>query len=189
LNERAMLAGELARFDERIEKLTALRASTSQRLAALDQTLARLDARVEPAAGRVVRAQNRFGARGAFTAFIVVQLQQASPEALDTVEIAQRCAAHFGLTFDTKRDFLVFQKRDVKLVLRTLREANRVQSTRQPGRYGANLWRWGGRQADLQALLTVQQLSRTQSPEPAHGVDDDANPHADDAHASRAGDR
>lgn len=91
-----MLAGELARFDERIEKLTALRASTSERLTVLDRTLARLDARVAPTAGGIVRAQNRFGARGAFTAFIVDQLQQASPEVLDTVEIAQRCAAHFA---------------------------------------------------------------------------------------------
>lgn len=184
-----MLAGERARFDERIEKLQALRVSTSERIQALDRTLARLDARVAPTAGGVVRANTRFGRRGAFTAFIVEQLQQALPEALDTVEIAQRCAAHFGLAFDTKRDFLVFQKRDVKLVLRTLREANRVQSTPQPGRYGANLWRWGGKPADLQSLLTVQQPNRTQSPEPAYGVDDDANPHADDAYASCAGDR
>lgn len=184
-----MLAGELARFDERIENLRALRASTSERIQALDRTLARLDSRVAPAAGGVVRANTRFGRRGAFTAFIVEQLQQALPAALDTVEIAQRCAVHFGLAFDTKRDFLVFQKRDVKLVLRTLREANRVQSTRQPGRYGANRWRWGGKQVHLQSLLTVRQPRRTQSPESARGVDNDANPHADDPHASRAGDR
>lgn len=95
LSERAMLAGELARLAERIEKLVVLRDQATEKLRALDRTLARADSRVRPDAGGIVRAHTRYGARGALTDFIVLQLEQAAPAFLDTPEITHLCAVYF----------------------------------------------------------------------------------------------
>lgn len=123
LNERAMLAGELARLAERIEKLVVLQDQTTEKLRALDRTLARVDSRVRPDAGGLVRAQTKYGARGALTDFIVLQLEQAAPDFVDTVEITHLCAARFGFAFATAGEFSEFRKNNVWRALRNLSDA------------------------------------------------------------------
>jgi len=149
-----MLAGELARLTERIEKLAVVRDRTTEKLRALDRTLARIDNRVRPDAGGIVRANTRYGARGALTHFIVLQLEQATPAFLDTLEIAHRCAAHFGFAFETAQDFCEFKDDRVWRALRTLRDAGRIESQRQTAHNAPALWRLKLPASSLEALAS-----------------------------------
>lgn len=179
LNERAMLAGELARLAERIEKLVALRDQATEKLRALDRTLARADNRVRPDAGGIVRAHTRYGARGALTDFIVLQLEQAAPAFLDTPEITHLCAVRFGFVFESAPEFSEFKHNNVRRALRTLRDAGRIESRRQPGHKAPTLWRLKLPASSLEALasLPAESGDMQRAPGGSRGADDD--PHED----------
>lgn len=129
-----MLAGEFERLEERIQALRTEQAKVGTRLAALDTTMAHLDGRVAPTAGGVVRANTRYGERGALTRHIVQLLQAATPEALDTVDITHRCAVHFGVAFDSRAAFNAFRSDNIGYVLRMLCRTGRVELLGRGGR-------------------------------------------------------
>lgn len=148
-----MLAGEFERLEERIQALRTEQAKVGTRLAALDTTMAHLDGRVAPTAGGVVRANTRYGERGALTRHIVQLLQAATPEALDTVDITHRCAVHFGVAFDSRAAFNAFRSDNIGYVLRMLCRTGRVELLgRGAGRYAPNLWRWKSLRPSLSTL-------------------------------------
>lgn len=149
-----MLAGEFERLEERVQALQAEQAKVGARLAALDATMAQLDERVAPTAGGVVRANTRYGERGALTRFVTQLLQGAAPGALNTVDIAHQCAVRFGLTFDSRAAFYAFQSDNVGFVLRWLCRTGRIDSIgRAGGPRAPKCWRWKGPKSSLAALV------------------------------------
>lgn len=152
-----MLAGDFERLEERIQALRTEQAKVGTRLASLDATMAHLDECVAPTAGGVVRANARYGERGALTRFIVQLLQEAAPGARDTVDIAHRCAVHFGLTFDSRAAFNAFRSDTVGYVLRMLRRTGRAELLgRGVGRYAPNRWRWTSPESSLATLRVAR---------------------------------
>lgn len=123
LNERAALLGRIKKAQERAESFDikirlyeqliarAARhraaaeldvAAKSKTIAALDVSIALVDARIRPdAAGCVVPWKDKYGARGGLSSFIRETLRLAAPEPISGPELTRLAAAHFNLTLLT----------------------------------------------------------------------------------------
>lgn len=165
LNERAALKGQSQRSSERRSKLKQqveraalaleaarsklahaddLAAGITQRIDALDSTIALLYPAVNPAAGGSVNAwAGRFGERGALTAFVREHLQSIAPYSTKAADIQRQAIAHFGLALDTPHDRFKF-KNSLRTVLRQLRDdRDQIESfDNYQGKRNQPLWRW-----------------------------------------------
>jgi hypothetical protein len=121
----------------------------------LGEKVARIDAldtsiilasndRVSPAAAGTVRAfEGRYGKRGDLKAFIISELQTATPGAMSTSTIVVRVIAHFELNFSTTIELRAFKKNTVTPQLTRLKEQGLVEALHPKNRGTAEgCWRW-----------------------------------------------
>ncbi len=163
LNERAAIAGEigktyfhqkalaprLAALQRKVDAITALmlrcaeaRESHQVTLDALDASIGLAYSRVEPSAGGVVYAwAGKYGKRGALTQFILQTLKDASPAAVDTIQLINQVVLHFQLTlpFPSSRRSL---RTSVKTALYCLARARLVEPLHGTARGIPGVWRW-----------------------------------------------
>lgn len=100
-----MLAGEIQRRQESIDRLTAEQAGLQKKVAAFDQALALCDDRVDPLAAGIVRATaERYGGRGALIGFVRDQVLGAGDAGVDTVSVCLRAIARFAVPVESKDD-------------------------------------------------------------------------------------
>lgn len=180
LNERAALAGEVAKAEVNQARLLARQARLQQQLAnvrlllersrcaqsraqasihALDATMALAHSRLEPSAGGEVCAwAGKYGKRGGLGEFIEDVLRNAAPEPVTMTVLINLAAQHFGLTFPLPKDRRAFRK-SVRSALTSLLKRQLIEPlhTREDGSHG--LWRWSGRQP---TLATLQMRARSE---------------------------
>ena len=173
LNERAALAGEVAKAQGTQTGLRAKQVRLVQQLAkvqflmersqcaqsraqasidALDATLALAHSRVEPTAGGVVEAwAGRYGKRGGLGEFIAQALREAAPAPLTTTILMNLAARHFGIPFPLAKDRRSFNK-SVNSSLTWLLKRGLAEPLhdRQEGSHG--VWRWKAQTTPLDAL-------------------------------------
>lgn len=126
LNERAALAGDATRLDNRsahfarrlthleaLHERTLIRLSEGlekqrqalERVAALDRTMHMLLPALNPAACGEVRAwAGKYGARGELTRFVLSALERADPTHVPFHALRNAAVDHFGLPHDTRAD-------------------------------------------------------------------------------------
>lgn len=93
-----MLCGEVARRERDIQALQAERVAMTQRIRALDETMAMFAPLLDPAAGGTVRAiAGKYDKQGGLTEFVRDQLAVAGPTGLDTLTVLERAAVRFGI--------------------------------------------------------------------------------------------
>ena len=173
LNERAALAGEVAKADSTQLGLLAKQARLEHQLAAvavllarsrvaqgraqasmdaLGVTIALAHARVEPSAGGVVAAwAGKYGKRGGLGEFIAQTLREAAPAPLTTSVLMDLAAREFQLTFALAKDRRSFNK-SVNSSLSWLLKRGKAEPLhmRQLGTHGS--WRWTAQMPTLDAL-------------------------------------
>lgn len=144
LNERAALAGEVARAAERCAFWQARLAEMQGRLDALDRTMALLDDRVRPDALGVIRTQaGRYGPHGGLKRFLRDQLMRAGAEGISTVELTRRAAIGLDLSFEDQDAFLKFRKHSVAPQLREYAAEGLAEKVRESrGYHDPAVWRW-----------------------------------------------
>jgi hypothetical protein len=177
LNERAALAGEVAKADSTQLGLLAKQARLTQQLeatavllarsrvaqdraqasmAALDVTIALAHSRVEPSAGGVVAAwAGKYGKRGGLGEFIARTLREAAPSPLTTSVLMDLAAREFQLTFALATDRRSFNK-SVNSSLTWLLKRGLAEPlhSREFGVHG--IWRWKEQAPTLDALRLRQ---------------------------------
>lgn len=196
LNERAALAGEVAKAEVTQADLRAKQARLTQQLTkvqflmersqcaqsraqasidALDATMALAHSRVEPTAGGVVDAwSGKYGKRGGLGELIAQSLRETAPEPLTTTVLMNLAARHFGITFPLAKDRRSFNK-SVSSSLFWLLKRGLVEPLhdRQEGSHG--VWRWKAQTPTLDALRLRGQaiggdltVSRQEGAQPWH---------------------
>lgn len=187
LNERAALAGEVAKAEVTQAGLRAKQARLEHQLAkvqflmersqcaqtraqasmdALDTTMALAHSRLEPTAGGVVEAwAGKYGKRGGLGEFIAQSLREVAPAPLTTSVLMDLAARHFGITFPLALDRRSFNK-SVNSSLYWLRKRGLAEPrhSRELGSHG--IWRWKAQMPTLSELLERQQQHQH-----AHGCD------------------
>lgn len=148
LNERASVSGNIIRYHQRQSKIQTqvlklqmeldqsnkLLSELAQSLVehqttleGLDRTIALAYIGVNPEVGGVVMGwAGRYGPRGALRQFIVRTLEAIAPEALGTVTIARRAAAHFNIPIQVGCDRIRYSG-NIKCALRRLMKDGLVE--------------------------------------------------------------
>ena len=128
-----------------VEKLTA-------DLAALDRTVQVYDSALDGSSITPVNAwKGTYGHRGALKQFVAQTLKQQSPDWVPVNHLGLLAIKHFSLSFDTKLQQVLWQKRSVRTSLRSLESdgvAERVAGIRTIGQ-----WRWKQQRAPTLAEL------------------------------------
>ena len=177
LNERAALAGEVAKARASQHVLQAKRERIELRLAAvqrlmersqcaqsraqasmdaIDATLALAHARVEPSAAGVVQAwAGRYGKRGALGECIANLLQQSAPAPMTTSVLIDLVARQFDVAFALPKDRRSFRK-SVSSALTSLLKRDLIEPLhdRTEGSHGQ--WRW---KPALPSLGSLKQMA------------------------------
>lgn len=173
LNERAALAGTVAKAADKqralgakLERLAAqlegvmqliARAQRAQNRAqasidAIDATMELAHPRVRSAsAGEVSAWAGKYGKRGGLGEFIEHALQQAAPAPLTTTVLIDLASVQFGVTFPLPTDRRAFRK-SVSSALGSLLKRGLVEPlhSREDGSHG--LWRWRAPETVLAGL-------------------------------------
>jgi hypothetical protein len=139
LVERATLAGDLQKFEERRAMLDAELTATLAVLSSMDTTIGILESRLRPDAAGVVRRHGSYGRHGALTDLIVEILKAAAPGVLPR-DITLRVAAYFDIVFASKAEFLRFHRNTVHARLSALKR--RGLAERIPTGPNSVIWRW-----------------------------------------------
>ncbi|MES2151893.1 MAG: hypothetical protein V4508_19105 [Pseudomonadota bacterium] len=162
LVERATLAGDLQKLEERRAMLDAEMTATRGVLSSLDTTIGILESRLRPDAAGVVRRHGDYGRHGALTDFIVEMLKPAAAGVLPR-DITLGVAAHFDIVFASKAEFLRFHRNTVHARLSALKR--RGLAERIPIGPNSVIWRW------RKGLPTLAEL-RSEAAVLARGVGD-----------------
>jgi hypothetical protein len=173
LNERAALAGTVAKAADKQQALAAKRGRLEAQLEGVLQLLARsrtaqsraqasIDAidvtlglahpRVRPTcAGEVSAWAGKYGKRGGLGDFVEQALQSAAPAALTTTVLINLASMQFGVAFPLPKDRRAFRK-SVSSALTSLLKRGLIEPlhSREEGSHG--LWRWKVQAATLGGL-------------------------------------
>jgi hypothetical protein len=177
LNERAAVAGEVenALYREnqlqenlRQAELGVLRAIASvdaigrlvankkAALNALDATINLVDSRVEPTAAGLVHAwAGKYGARGAFSAFLVQTLKDAFPAPMTTQLLSNLAVSEFGLGREQTFHLGEF-RRSLGRRLRHLRSQNLICVLPSRSVSAVGIWRWNDNPTPTLEQLAAQ---------------------------------
>lgn len=143
LVERATIAGDIARLEQRQALIAQEIAERQAKLQALDITIGIIDKRIAPDAAGVIRAfRKEYGRRGALKEFIIEELKRNTDGTTLRV-IGQRAVSHFGLSLADNDDFTRFLYCSVKPQLKKLKDEGFAEvvfgldSSERRGR-----WRW-----------------------------------------------
>ena len=123
-----MLSGKVQRHQERIAKLNIELESFTQKVAALDLSIALADSRVNPSAIEGVNAHTeKYGGRGGLTNFLESEVSAAGSTGISMVDLTRRAANHFEIQGYTS-NFLASYRYTVRTRLRALQEMGRIES-------------------------------------------------------------
>ncbi len=137
-----MLAGEVQRRQVQIDALRAEVAKYSEKIAALDASIAFADSRVNAAAlGRIRAPYYEYGGRGELTKFVLAEVCAAGSVGISTGDMNRRVIKRFDIpvfTAQERENYL----HTVTTRLRRLEEKGVIESALgMSGRRQARLWR------------------------------------------------
>lgn len=172
---RARAAGDVERYQEILDEVSAKLAEAKAVVAACDRLVVKFDSRLNPALIQPIRAwKGRYGKRGQLSASIAQLLEQSAPQELTTIELIWALQLEFQLDFSTTEEKQRWRKNSLTPALKDLVEKGLVDRMHgiTDGSIGeVGRWRWksGG---DLS-------LDHLRAQAAAAGV---STQHADDAH-------
>ncbi len=153
-----MLAGEIHTRERSIARYQAELVDLRDKVAALDRTLALTDARVNPAAGGVVRATTgRYKGRGSLIAFVRDAVLASGSQGIDTTSLARLVISEFEIPAETGVDVQRYKQNSLKSALRKLSRQGDIElAPRAPGGRTPGVWRpkQGSSLADLARLAS-----------------------------------
>ena len=137
-----MLCGEVDRRDEAIRRLQGERELLTERIRALDSTMAMFEPRLDAGAAGTVRAiAGKYGPRGGLTAFLLEQLKAAGDPGLNTKVLIERCAVRFKVALDEHPNLKSF-KDTIRWSLRFLAGHAQIELLAEArGPYHPQVWR------------------------------------------------
>lgn len=139
LVERATLAGDRQKLEERRAMLDAELAAISEVISSMDTTIGILESRLRPDAAGVVRRHGGYGRHGGLTAFII-EILKTSSVGLTPREITVQVRDHFGIVFASKAETMQFLRNTIHARLASLRQRGLVE--RIPAGPNKGIWRW-----------------------------------------------
>lgn len=156
LVERATLQGDIQRLHATQARVACELAKLQTQLQALDSTLELAYSFVRPDGAGTIRRHGRYGKRGALKAFIVAAIQNASPAAITTLEIAYSAVGAFRLNFATKAEFQAFTNNSIKRQILLLKKEGLVEALHNPqGGIEVGTWQWKTSLPTLTDLTTL----------------------------------
>jgi hypothetical protein len=156
-NELAAGAGEMARIDEEIARLTARRTRLEAAHRALSQVAGLVGtsdlARMVPS----VRVHGRYGGRGRLRDWLKQLLQDAAPGAVDTGSMVRLAEEAFGLAFASAEERDRFRRDSLTRQLRWFLTQELVERVHdlQAAACTVGVWRW------KTAVPTIAELALT----------------------------